>query len=266
LAYKRFSFTYDGTVGSGSGSVSSIGWQPDLVILVFCGGSFGNENRFSFGASDGSNQWVVADSARSFSSYSYRRHHWDDSSSYALYTTGALATYLSIDNFTSSDFDYSFVNPGSPPATVTVYGYAISHPTGDCAVGVGTQDDSSISAGFRPGFVFYASAQRASTGAGTGLYVSLGGGDESVQRVAWAGASTGGGNCRYDSGVIRWAESDGTTLRGIADHSFTATGADLSWSGSDAGGRLFGWFAIGSPSAPESICGSLFRPQFYRRL
>jgi hypothetical protein len=174
------------------------------------------------------------------------------------YTVGVEITITSI---TSDGFTYSWTN--TTGRTWGFQGHAYYFASGQVTVGNGVQGDASISAGFKPEAVVYGSVQTDDLTLQTGVYVSYGAGVPGFQRVSWCGGGLGSGSARrYDTGVIRFSNDDGTTLIDKATQTITTTGANLSWT-SGTGGRHFGWIAWGkSSTAAHPECkgeGQIYR-------
>lgn len=257
----RFDFVLPAT-SSGTASVTDVFFEPLALLLHWAAGGFDATNHLSIGAASADAQWSLSLCTEGFNSFpgaGRKRVFKDDMAFVHIEPDGLVYAGVTITSMDASGFTYDWFNDTG--VDIGIDGIAFIPSSGEMAVGVGTQDDAAIDAGFEPQAVLYMSSQCDDTSVQDGCYLSIGGGsaNNGLQRAASMAGGGGGGNWgAYTDGVIRFQEDDGTDL-GQATHVLTADGADLTWADSDSGDRLFGWVAFGDSAG--GLCG---KPQVVR--
>lgn len=262
---------FDLSASTGSQSITGVGFQPDAIIFLGCFSQNFNSQRdggnFMMGAVDAAlNQWTVAARTQFYSHPYIRRNRFLNdkcithiaATSFAGPTTVdqiAELTSMDVDGFTINLTAAGLDSSGDP---MHVAFLAIKVLSGDgISVGVAEQGDATISAGFAPDTMMFASAQLSNGGVdGVTTYLSMGAVDtNAVQRNYWAGSESAASlppayGYASTASAIRFAEVALTTLA-EADVTLTGTGANLTWLVDDGNPAEIGWIAFQVDSIPH---------------
>ncbi len=253
---------------TGNQSLTGLGFEPQIVIFVGCttyvpstqDALQSESTNFMLGAADGDgNQWAMTLG----SSYDLSRLSWFRDDACILHipsyfpaaphdetTVEQVAEFVSMD---SDGFTFNLTSAGHDNTgnAMHVSYLAIGDITGSVKVGVGLQGDTSLTAGFRPDAVLFASSQDIDASVSDHAHGCVGATDGILQKSAWLGSEsiplpTGlptPWSYWSSDRVMRFTDST-EALLADATATLTATGATLDWPNDDTVARQFGWVAL----------------------
>ncbi len=276
----------DATLGGGV-SVTGVGFQPDLILVMSAAKPFnqgpypswGQVGGFCFGAADASlNQWAVSTKGSGYIVGGGGDRTSRITDSYCGLTishNGPLAVIASF-SLTSMDADGFTINVDNPTDNL-FYFIAIADPGGHFKVGTGTAGDASLATGGLSEALLFGSVGATSFDADTpSPVIAMGAATmlDGRERSGWASALPSGWHfeacSQYkDEAAISLALAAGSraTVNDDTAHiaAWNPTTVDLNWTAGGGSGIKFGWVSIAtSSSAGYAGCGYL--PQIYRWL
>lgn len=243
----------------GDHSVTGIGFQPDAIIVMGVfpfSGDGGGEFIGGLGAlgacdADG-NQWAWGTNTTFEGSDSDLWTIWRDDAFIAQPGQGSGDLHCSIVSMDSDGFTYSTDAAGAGPYYVHILAVKVTSGAG-IAVGVGTQDDTTLTCGFEPAAMMFATGAATSNGTASGTTrgsMGMCGVDASSdfgQYSMWAQ-----NECGYIDVAASLVVADETpTVFMELSAALTGTGANLTWPTTDSGGRKFGWVAFNVDNVEE---------------
>lgn len=237
------------TLGStGSQAVTGLGFEPQILFFTNVHQTVNNKQSaaaMGCGATDGTAEWAQSFFGPYLSFPGYVRTLWDDTSCILSIGDSTIDLQASI---ISLDADGFTIDVTTANSSIDVAYLAIYDPGGAFSVGTGIQDDATVSPGFEPDAMIFASTSQEAPG--FQLY------------GAWSfgGAGNGSDQCggsMYEVGQIArryWSSDSALTMTGsgetvlaemfVDDWDAGSGDVSLDWTTTDAGGRPFGWAAF----------------------
>lgn len=244
--------------GTGPVTVTGLGFAPNLVLFSSFGRNYfgappvipGERGALSFGAYDGTNQWVAAAQSGGWLSGGTRYSTFSESFVVATpYQSNVSAVSLDADGFT--------LNWAGANDSVVLW-QAFYDPAGQWKVGTGVEGDTSITTGFPAELVLFGNSGVSSLDTlGVGCSVGIGGADDQLHQYSGFGA--GGSttqNRKYwdDTHAISVSYAAGGGVPALdAQAQVTAvnpTTVGLNWTTTGGGGARFGWVAMKTSKGP----------------
>lgn len=255
---------------TGLQSVSGLGFQPDVVILLGAHRSGAtNGCAFEIGAFDADgNQWAVAERSVYLSGNGVLLNQVTRSSRFAtdacLLHLGAqefagptsvnqraVFSSMDADGFTIDVTDAGLDSSGNASRCMFI---ALQLVGGSAQVGSAFQDDAGIAVAFAPDAMLFASNIAPDESEQNYATIQLGMADATEQRGLWAGADSG---TLFGPAPPSFADFSSTyaIFSGAAHGSVTLVpeGADITWDVTDAIVRPFGWIAFLSDDVPTPM-------------
>lgn len=256
---------FDLPTSTGNFSISTVGFQPECLIIfgavTFFGSAF-EEGFLHFGVATGaSDQWAMSifvdDNVAPASMIRSRR--WADNRIISQVSHSSPDFSASLVSFNSNGFTLNFDDvPGVAGIDAT---YLALRGGGPYACGIETAPGSTgtqtIPVGFVPEAMLFGTVGVASTGIHDDSSFSIGAADSSRQNCAWAGAlklalNTGGIQSPTSVIVLADVDTGSATLTAKAERvTLDAGGGDVEIDWTTALAHDFGWLAIGSNAAVD---------------
>lgn len=275
---KMLKFALNGSTGDQA--VTGIGFEPDALVFLGCtdfdtstSGSAGPGSQpgtiMMLGAADASlNQWVGCQRSEYNSTANRWSNWWDDNciAHIGAPTYGGPTTVDQLASLVSMDSDGFTINlsaAGHDSNGLSMYVWVLAIRVapgygGAITVGNGVQGDTSLSCGYEPDSIMFATTQIVTPGTeSTDCYMNVGMCDASIERSFWDGTVTNNNQAwAYSSDQSSIYMSDWGTGPSVpptgplaeANAAITSDGADLTWTTDDGAGRAFGWMTFLVPA------------------
>jgi len=260
---------------TGNQAVTGIGFQPNLVLFITnlqtASGVANNNSCFSFGATDGTNQWACGLGLQNAQATMNNRR--------GFYTNRCIMVPAAGSNvmahdaaITSMDADGFTVNWQTAPGAAYIVGYLALSVT-NAKVGTFNQatttgNQATTGVGFTPEVLMMASAGHDTANAivDTARF-SIGAGISSSARWAyWTGDEDAAADSRAESRyatdkIVTMAdEATGGSPTVLAEADLVSLDSDgftVNWTTADATARNIGYIAMGGASAPPATSSKL---------
>lgn len=262
---------------TGSMSVTGVGFEPDLILFTSGrrtgnpSAAFGEYAAMSVGACDGSlNQWCAATGCGEYVAGTLGRGSRMSDTKAFIQIRHAYADFA----VTSMDSDGFTVNVGTATSNLVVF-LALKAPNGAFKVGTATEGDTSLSAGFTPEAMLFASSGVTAFGSEqSGAVMCLGGATEvnTLERSGWGAGGTPATSTNYykywsHDAISLKLHTSGSPSSNDASANISSWGSSvgLNWTSGGSNGVKFGWVAMKlGKSAGYDSCGHFQMPQIYR--